>query len=344
MLLAVFGAGASYDAVPRFSKNWPEFANSRLDERMPLANELFDARSSFQGMLDKFPECHDVVPRLRKQGVAIEQELGRMLEEANHYSRRKIQLAAVKYYLQMVIWECTRQWTASARGVTNYRSLIDDFERLLPIEEGRLLVTFNYDTMLDEVLESRLSLRFANITNYIHQHPRYKLFKVHGSTNWGRLLNTDQVDFGKANPSDEWNVARAIIACAERLDISTTYQVAAPPPFPYRNNTLLFPAIAIPVEAKSAFECPQEHLDLLVKSLPEVTRILIIGWRGADQHFVKLLASKISETCKGLVVSGTEKGAEETIRSLQMAGITASFEGMGGGFTPFIENRGPTPF
>jgi|SRR5262245_6365037 len=196
MLLVIFGAGASFDAVP--SHRPPV----RLKERLPLANELFDLRPAFVHGLAQLPECHEVIPRLRKHGVAIEQELERMRDEARTYPRRHKQLAAIRFYLHSVISQCCHEWSATSRGVTNYKALIDDFERLCPTGPI-LLVTFNYDTMLDENLqEMGLGLSFTHITKYIEHH-RYKLFKVHGSTNWGRRVRLELPPTG-----DPWPVAR----------------------------------------------------------------------------------------------------------------------------------------
>ena len=47
-------------------------------------------------------------------------------------------------------------------------------------------------------------------------------------------------------------------------------------------------AIALPVETKNEFEFPEAHLKKLRSVIPEVTRILIIGWRGTEEHFLKL--------------------------------------------------------
>jgi hypothetical protein len=57
MLLVVFGAGASYDALPDYPP--PE----AYQERMPLANELFELR--FADHLSMFREITGIAPFLR---------------------------------------------------------------------------------------------------------------------------------------------------------------------------------------------------------------------------------------------------------------------------------------
>ena len=81
-----------------------------------------------------------------------------MRDEAPGYPRRHKQLAAIRFYLQVALSQCCDEWVGVARGVTNYKALIDDLERLYPYREPILLVTFNYDTMLDQNIHE-MSLR-----------------------------------------------------------------------------------------------------------------------------------------------------------------------------------------
>ncbi len=65
--------------------------------RPPLANRLFDNRPQFLSAMDQFQECKPLIPRLRKSGVAVEQELARLQAEAGAYPERHRQLAAIRY-------------------------------------------------------------------------------------------------------------------------------------------------------------------------------------------------------------------------------------------------------
>jgi hypothetical protein len=81
----------------------------------------------------------------------------------------------------------------------------------------------------------------------------------------------------------------------------------------YGGETPLFPAIAIPVETKKAFECPQEHLDELYKCLGRVTRIVTIGWRATEPHFLSCLDTHLQSNVRDLmIVSGSQEYAEAT--------------------------------
>ncbi len=78
MILVIFGAGASYDSVPARPPSEPRYVRERLDCRPPLANELFLDSGPFAEGLSRFPECHAIVPYLRR--VPPDQTLEHVLE------------------------------------------------------------------------------------------------------------------------------------------------------------------------------------------------------------------------------------------------------------------------
>src|SRR6267143_2151055 len=82
---------------------------------------------------------------------------------------------------------------------------------------------------------------------------------------------------------------------------------------------LVFPAVAIPVERKSAFECPDEHLQALTDILPQVNKILTIGWRATEQHFFEMLRTHLRQRVSVMSVSGNRSEAEATISNLLKA-------------------------
>src|SRR5262245_20054374 len=88
----------------------------------------------------------------------------------------------------------------------------------------------------------------------------FKLFKAHGSTHWAREVEAPPI----ANIKDRnvWEVAHELIHNAPDLKLTDRYRIVTERPIGKLDTTPLFPAIAIPVETKRAFECPNEHLIL----------------------------------------------------------------------------------
>ena len=79
-------------------------------------------------------------------------------------------------------------------------------------------------------------------------------------------------------------------------ELPHVYVVCVMKPYVLRSsgnfNTNLLPGTGVllrRLRSKSDFECPEEHLDHLWKLLPEVTKVIVVGWRGSELHFLRRL-------------------------------------------------------
>ena len=358
MLLVVLGAGASYDSVPTYppgsQESWARENRvplpGHMGDRLPLADELFDfaRRPEFAQEASYFPQCQPILPYLenRESGLTVERELQRLQDEATGYPKRHIQLAAIRYYLCSVIFGCERRWhDHNVAKTMNQKTLLDQIEQWRKPDECVCLVTFNYDRMLEEAL-STVGVEIQTLPDYIAS-DSYKLVKLHGSTNWAR-----EVDASKAvevNPSiantlaggQPWPIINAIIDHAEIIDITQEYQLLSHSEHPTSTlgRSSLFPAIAIPIETKSEYECPNEHLEALLAFALQVDKLLVVGWRGAEIHFLQTLAAEVQQDIQGLVVTESSYASNETIDRLQQSGIKGEYRAFGNGFTDFIAKR-----
>ena len=335
MLMVIFGAGASYDCDP---SQPPKRHEALSNPRLPLANELFEDRYLMLGNVSDYRQCRPIIPFLRSSPhgpVTVERVLEGYREEVSIYPRRQSQLAAIKYYLQLMVWRCQRPWSRAegpTHGITNHVALLDQIEQFRHPQETVLLVTFNYDTLLETALES-VDLHIHSIDHYISD-PRYKLIKLHGSVNWGRVvIRHDDLKVLRDKPPA---LAHELIEGVTDQMVSGEYRASVTPPLAMLGDDLLFPAIAIPVETKKDYECPDQHLRALEELLPNVTKLLIIGWRGAEAHFLALVKKRFTRSVPGFVVSGNHEDATETIATIQKAGINVHLRPASGGFTKFI--------
>jgi hypothetical protein len=337
MILVVFGAGASYDSVP--SRPPAQYGRGHLQNRPPLGAELFlEDEAVFARNLRRFPQCHPIVPYLQADGSeSIERRLELLQSEGKHDPERKRQIAAIRYYLHMAIWECEYSWSENvAHGITNYVTLLDQLRRSRPNGETVLLVSFNYDRMLERALTS-VGVITNTLQDYISHD--FKLFKVHGSVHWAREIDTKIDGIRERNV---WDVANELIQRVADLNISERFRMNADDhPIGKFEDIPLFPAIAIPVETKSKCECPSDHLECLLGHLKKVSRILLIGWRASETHFITLLRNSLSSGVRIQVVSGTKEGAEQTLSRMIDAGVADSTQGIavGGGFTEYAVSR-----
>jgi hypothetical protein len=330
----VLGAGASYDSVP--SRNPKRFQG--IHDRLPLANELFDDRPDFSQAMARFPQCHPIIPLLRDLPAdrTVEQVLASLQSEAAHYPQGHRQLAAVRYYLQFMLSDCENRWNAIAWDITNYKTLLDQIERWRKPDDQVCLVTFNYDRMIEGALPV-LGVNIKGLEDYIAG-PRYKLVKLHGSVNWGRMIDSDSIP--GINELNAFEAAYLIIERFPDLKVTKNFHLENDQrPISKVGNTLLFPAIAIPVETKQHYECPDEHVAALREFIPKTTKLLMIGWRATDNRFLSLLSEGIPDDLRVMSVAGTHDAAKQSVKNLRDAGIRALTVESEGGFSDFIVNR-----
>lgn len=325
MLLVVFGAGASYDSDPDHPPR-PGYSPPNIEyHRPPLANSLFDNRPQFLTAMQLFPECQPLIPRLRKEGVVVEQELAKIETEATEYPERHRQLTAIRYYLRSALLDCQNRWRGIHHGITNYATFLDEIERWrFQNNEQICFVTFNYDTMLEDSMAQVLHLQIRDMDSY-RNWDNYSLFKLHGSLNWGRTIEGIKREIGA--PSQFYSYLMKS-PTPGRIALGV-YQLCDPQmrPQPDRGG-MLYPALSIPVQKKDEFSCPYDHIRALAAILPKVTKMITIGWRASEDEFLKMLLASRSALVPGirqavqlLVVTGSKEGAEQTITNLAPCGV-----------------------
>jgi SIR2-like domain len=343
LLTIIFGAGASYDS----STSHPPTSEGRFGahdpNRLPLADELFAERQLFAEVASHFPRLLSILSELRhrRHGVSVEQQLESIQAEASDHPDATKQLHAVRYYLQWAIWECQRRWTAqTTRGVTNYGTLLNQIERHRK-DEKVCLVTFNYDTLLEDAFRS-IYKRFDSIDSYISGND-YSVFKLHGSVNWVHDLISDlRID------SDNVTMANKAVE-AQGWDIGGQFYMAPESPLPIsfmpvpgKGYQVVVPAIAIPVQKKNRYECPLSHVQVLTDLISQTDKLVIIGWRGAEENFNGLLARGVlfHKSIPIMVVSGSSDGAAEIVATFQSMGIKEQdWRPFDGGFTQLVHAK-----
>jgi len=333
MLMVIFGAGASYDSVEAVR---PNVGTARdYQDRPPLADELFQDRPRFTEMMTRYRDCVPLISRLRTRegGLSVEEMLGRLWDAAPTYGARYRQFAAIRFYLHAMMWVCQLRWRDTSRGITNHVTLLDLIDQWLPRYERVCLVTFNYDLLIEHALDYK-RIAIVSLSDYV-SHPAYKLIKAHGSINWGREVRSPVIDPAKG----PLEAAFEMIERSEELEFADEFVWTGEHDMGRLSNEgiLVFPALAIPLIAKAQFECPKAHESVLRDSIPLVSKILVIGWRGAERHFLELLSGLSgSKKIPGLVVAGDRGRASEVIVGLSRASDRITWSASDGGFSDFV--------
>lgn len=304
----VFGAGASAFCI------FGEGANAlrEFPWRPPLANELFHER--FEDLLEKYPGARHIIPDLIASGNDLEAFMERQWERIRKgYSPADLaNFINIQFYLR----ELTQQFTAETAKAFYRHSLFTRFASQLRnylaqhAREGVSLVSFNYDTLLDQALEAADVLRLDTMQGYTPINERQAaLFKPHGSWNWGWRAKQPQTSFAQHLYDQRLDLGQAYRSCLGSLDqIYHRYswgresahhpnglgrfvlskdrlEVIAPD-----SSTGYFPALLIPLRDKDELLMPYAHQDYLSNyALPEVEDLYLIGWKGSEAIFNNLL-------------------------------------------------------
>jgi len=346
MLMVVFGAGASYDSAPSYPDNSSSFLSGVTNQqvatsRPPLANQLFDERSQFAEILKQFPACHGVVSKLRKRegDKSVEQVLETLQTEADdYYPQGHRQLVAIRYYLQTMIGNCEVHWQEVHKGITNYNTLLDRIHRRIEQLRKVCLVTFNYDCMLEAAMPT-VGIHIKSMSDYVDS-PEYKVIKLHGSVNWGRNIAISPMRDLHLLRAEQ--VPEAVIRLAPELlkgkFITNDFVMAKAYPNGKVEDTAIFPAIAIPLEKKLDFECPDNHISALYKCIEQTTKLLVIGWRATDEPFLDLLKQQLPANISAMIIAGNWTEADSIAERFQAKGMGGPYRRGDLGFTTSLES------
>lgn len=207
MLMVIFGAGASFDSAQsaRIKIVGGAIQYDGLPYRPPLANDLFaDRNRAFAHLISSYSKMHPILPLLRERSQkSVEEVLEALQSEAAVYAERHRQLAAVRFYLRDLLWECTERWIEHTSGVTNYSPLIDQILRWHATKEPIALVTFNYDLLLETALRN-FGFFWSEPERFLESHAVLKVFKLHGSVDWARFVDRPYEGAGASGLKGCW--------------------------------------------------------------------------------------------------------------------------------------------
>jgi len=342
MIMFVFGAGASMDSNRRVG------AKGHDDVRIPLANGLFEVRPHLEEHFNRFPAIRPVVETLRDSvrgdGPGIESALEALREEAASDPGRGVQLNAILFYLQAIMMESETRWVDFTRGVSNYGELLDRLRHWQATSaEPVRLVTFNYDTLIDSAFGDALQIRVDEdeyLDSYISRDD-FKLYKVHGSVNWLQAVRNDvSVAGGNAELAQKLiGLGSALRPGPEGFGIMRDGKFS----LPATDGSLVpaVPAMALPLISKADFAMPSEHVRQLTDDLARVTRVLIVGWKGADTRLLALWRDQLEDGASPAVyvVSGSGESAGHIADALGKSSVFGSaFVYEGTGFSDFLSD------
>ena len=365
-MLVILGAGASHDCLPSTISdetfvNGTVVGGAHLSQlRPPLTQQLAELGTLSNWFANRWDSAVPVISYLRstlgKSEVSSGDETVRSLEgslrEYESGSRqdlvRRRHILALSFYLRDLFSACTEYvhlpWVGG--GDTNHLRLLDRVRQWGGGKAGRTstFVSFNYDLILERAMTRYSQFDPLELSGYLSD-PLARLLKPHGSACWhwgfaGTL---------RSNNGPTLDLGRHAIERALSEDIDRDLLVLQN--FTYRDGATsniaedLLPALALPSDGKNEFVWPPEQNQAFEDLRGRVTRLMTIGWRALEPHFVPLLGPLIHPSCRVLVVAGGADGEQEASRILQRLQVSissgsAQWRTYGEGFTGLLERSG----
>lgn len=340
-IMFIIGAGASANCV--FSKDKKKFYADNL--RPPLGNQLFEDR--FEEFYKNYPGVGDSLYYLQRANTDVE----KMLEEdwIDIYESGNLSVMKrhinIQYYLRQIFSKISKNIEINYSSFNLFAQLADKLKRIHARNIGRespcfAFVSFNQDTILDFFLSKYLLLKLNSFNDYvgINDNP-FCLFKPHGSWNWGwrfpreisESINGDKAKWLYENDTNFHHLYYALLGSyAEMVDwrgwgtAMQTHKHNLGRYGPDKNKLLIhdvnsfnahFPAILLPYRDKDEFIMPPSHYYTLKTYFNYVETLIVIGWKGNEAAFNRLLALHYNIK-KIVIVDPNPKQVEENLKDV----------------------------
>ncbi len=306
----IIGAGASTDYINRDYNTKPD------GYIPPLSNNLFDPKR-FEKWMNKRPEISGLVADALTyvpHKFTIEQYLTKIRAESKENESRKKQLLSMMYYLQDLFFDISENYGNQTSN--NLKALINKInDKIYNSNGAACFISFNYDILLEQNLTEYIS---DSLDSYIRN--QIRVIKPHGSCDWVYYIEShfNEIKDPYKHVLSYTNFLEAIEN--QKLSLSPrrrTKNFMFSYTFSNENGRANYcPALALPLENKQKFICPQSHIDKMVEALKQTDRILIVGWRANDKNLKLLIAENIQPGTKVKIVSGKKSSAEEIKNNL----------------------------
>lgn len=294
--LIIIGAGASYG----YSN---QLTGERKSFRPPLANGIFAAE--FDNLLNDFRGAKNFATSTYSvadiegyfQGIWNRIADQKRYELASIYS-----LINTQYYLSALFLQISEIQKGNRHN--HYQQLIQLIDEYVGARKNEkiLIVSFNYDLLLEEALSAYKLYQYDDLDDYVDYLNRdILLFKPHGSCNWFKKIN------GLPTHPNKGRLQASLIETAKHIFnskmhlgelsqmLSDELFIINDEPrngFAYHNE--YYPQLLVPFKDKDDFSMPSGHTTILKYLLRHIEDVLVIGWKGTETKFNNLLKTELA--------------------------------------------------
>lgn len=341
----VFGAGASANCI--FGSEQKSFLEDAL--RPPLGTGLFDRR--FKEYYNKFQGVKDSLFFLQSDGgTDVEALFEKEWKDIYKHNNQSVisRHINIQYYIQKVLKD------VSSHVIENYAknlyfALSDHLQKVQAASKkeqyGKLsykkfaFVSFNQDTILDQAISRyfKKPLRSMSDYNNFNDSP-FCLFKPHGSWNWGWKFpdiskfdgNTQKWLFD--NDINFFQLYYQLLGDhINMIDWSTWGIESTHNKFDLGKHTIdksqlrligeddlnnYYPGILLPYRDKDEFTMPIPHYMAMSNYISNVETLIVIGWKGNEEAFNRILLSRGNSLKKLIIVDPNWEATTNNLREI----------------------------
>jgi hypothetical protein len=303
-LLVILGAGASYDSLSGFQAMAP-----------PLSDQLANSSDLADSLLSVYPRARPVVSELRRsledrdssessvRSLTLEQTLRIYRDRSKTNQETLKQLTAFRFFLRDLLYQSALQIRNSRGGINNYTRLISDvYQWALDRDRTVCLVNFNYDPLLEWACSEEYRFNPSKWSDYSGRGPIY-LLKPHGSVLWS-LEDQSVAPTPNGFPSTLIEIGEP--ETTKGFELRTSGSPIDSVSAGGNQKRVVYPGLAMPIDGNKDFLWPNDQEELLTEGMPNGVfgKVLTIGWRGNEPHFVPLLRRLVPSTADLWMVTG----------------------------------------
>lgn len=314
----------------------------------PTGYEVFAEK--YEELIHQFPGADQSTTKFESRGNDIESCLEEEWDmvKTKYNPQVAIRHLSIQFYLQRLFTSISTEVQQKFRRKNLYRLLLSKLETITSQnpQERISLVTFNYDTILDQFVAEANGAQLNDMERYVDYHKNnLLLFKPHGSCNWGWRIpreyseQLNRVPFARhlwEEKVEPWKLYFKLLGnIDDMIDINSwgteqfnddyhrgRYTIAKSKlqVIPRGEEEEYFPALLIPYRDKDEVLMPYEHVQTLKHAIDRIEELYLIGWKGNEQLFNKKL--KNARNLKRLIIVNPEaKEVEERILKCLPKGV-----------------------
>ncbi len=271
----------------------------------------------------------------------------------------------IQYYLRDLLSEVSENTIAEYSRTNLYSMFVTKIQAYLEsvnrTKNGLSLVSFNYDTILDHYLNRSLGMGFDTMDDYIMEGSgRVRLFKPHGSCNWGwplrefsdvgpdadiskvifdNKLYPSEVYFRLCGDFDQTLVPNSWGMEHRHLDNKKgRFSINRNLIQPTQSGKHYFPALLMPYRDKDEFVMPYDHFYSMIYAMNDVEDLFIIGWKGNERLFNKYQVAEMQNLKRVIIADPDIKGVKKNLKPL-LDKYDPEVIPVKGGFDEFVRKR-----